>query len=225
MVDRMAAVRAFVLSLLLGLSLSSAAAPFAVRLGEVRVVLDAPPGFADTLDLASPRLLQLAEALTSASNRILLFALTDADLRRFSAGDSPDLHRYLLAATPRALERDSVSLNQFRSFAANSVRALGNPIESTDLRAYLDELPVGRPVLVRELGRTPVMVSLLIASRLPHKTHSEPQYLLYTHTLLLVRGKTLAVSVYANFRSGADQDWLLGTTQRWTEELQRLNGR
>jgi hypothetical protein len=225
MVDRMAAVRALVLPLLLVASLSCAAAPFAARLGDVRVVLDAPPGFADTLDLASPRLQELAEALTSASNRILLFALTDADLRRFSAGDQPELLRYLLVATPRALERDSVGLSQFRSVAADTVRTMGNPIEPADLRGHLDGLAVGRPVLLRELRRTPVMISLLVASRLPPKTESEPQYLLYTHTLMLVRGKVLNVSVYTNHRSSTDQDWLLGTTQRWTEELQRLNGR
>jgi len=124
MVDRMAAVRAPILSLLAALSLNCAAAPFAVHLGETRMVLDAPPGFADTLDLASPRLRELAESLTSASNRILLFALTDADLRLFSRGDAPALHRYLLLATSRALERDSVGLSQFRDFTVEAARSL-----------------------------------------------------------------------------------------------------
>lgn len=225
MVDRMAAVRALVLPLLLALSLSCAAAPFAVRLGEVRVVLDTPPGFADTLDLASPRLQELAEALTSASNRILLFALTDADLRRFSAGDAPEFFRYLLVATPRALERDSVGLNQFRAFSADAVRAMGNPADPADLRAHLDGAPVGHTVLLAELRRTPVLVQLLAASRMPPRTESEPQYLLYTHTLMLVRGKALHVSAYTRYLSNADRDWLLDVTQRWTGELQRLNGR
>lgn len=218
-------MRAWLAALLVALAAPAWAAPFALRLGEVRVVLDAPPGFADTLDLASPRLQELAEALTSASNRILLFALTDADLRAFSAGDPPELYRYLLVATPRALERDSVSLNQFRSFTADTVRVLGNPYEPANLPGYLDGLPVGRPVLLRELRRTPVLVSLLAASRLPPKTESEPRYLLYTHTLMLVRGKALGVSAYTNLGSGGDRDWLLDMTQRWTEELQRLNGR
>jgi len=225
MVDRMAAVRALLLTLLLALSLGCAAAPFAVRLGEVRVVLDAPPGFADTLEVASPRLQELAEALTSASNRILLFALTDADLRRFSAGDTPELLRYLLVATPRALERESVSLSQFRAFSADIVRTMGNPVDPPDLRGYLDGVPVGRTVLLRELQRTPVMVQLLAASRLPPRTESEPAYLLYTQTLMLLRGKALQVSAYTLYASPADQDWLLGMTQRWTGELQRLNGR
>ena len=115
MVDTMAAVRALACSLLAAVSLGAAAEPFAVRVGEARLVLDAPAGFADTLDLGSPRLQELAQGLTSASNRILLFALTDADRRRFTIGDVPELRRYLLIATPRAQERDSIGLSQFLS--------------------------------------------------------------------------------------------------------------
>lgn len=223
--DRMAPVRALAFCLLSALSLGCAAAPFAVRLAEVRVVLDAPPGFADTLDLASPRLQELAESLTSASNRILLFALTDADLRRFSVGDAPDLGRYLLVATPRALERDSVSLSQFRGYAADTVRGLGNPSDPADLRAHLDAQPVGRAVLLRELRREPLAVSLLAGTRLPPGPDGAPQHLLYTTSLMLVRGKVLAVSAYTRFAGDADLAWLLDLTRRWCDELSSLNSR
>jgi len=145
--------------------------------------------------------------------------------RRFSAGDAPELRRYLLVATPRAMERESVGLSQFRAFAADAVRTMGNPVEPPDLRGYLDGIPVGRTVLLRELQHTPVIVQLLAASRLPPRTESEPEYLLYTHTLMLLRGKALQVSVYTRFATAADRDWLLGLTQRWTGEIQRLNGR
>jgi hypothetical protein len=221
----MAGVRALALPVLLALSLSCAAAPFAVQLGESRVVLDAPPGFADTLDLASPRLQEFAESITSASNRILLFALTDADLRRFRFGEPPDFDRYLLVATPRALERESLGLNQFRGLAAETARSLGNPAEPAEVRAFLDTLPVGRTGLLRELRRSTASVALLAGARLPPVAEGEPRYLLFTSTLMLVRGKALSVSVYTAYRSPADTDWLLGMTQRWTEELQRLNGR
>jgi hypothetical protein len=221
----MAPVRALVLLLLATLPLHGAAAPFAVRLGETRVVLDAQPGFTDTLELASPRLQELAESLTSASNRILLFALTDADLRRFSTGDTPELLRHLLVATPRALERNSVGLSDFRGFAADAVRGLGEIQDPAELRAFLDARPIGQPNLVRELRRTPLLVSLLIATRLPPRLEHEPQYLLHTTTLMLLRGKALSVSVYTRYRDAADVDWLLAATLRWTEELQRLNGR
>ena len=65
--------------------LTGAAAPFTVRLGMERIALDALTGFSDTTDLASPRLQDLAQTLTSPSNRVLLFALTDGDLQRFKA--------------------------------------------------------------------------------------------------------------------------------------------
>lgn len=224
MVDKMAVVRALALTLLAALSLNCAAAPFAVRLGEVPVVLDAPPGFADTLDLASPRLQELAEGLTSASNRILLFALTDGDLRRFTTGDTPDLRRYLLVATPRALERESIGLSQFRKLAAQSVRGLGDPATPKDLRAFLEEQPVGKATLLAELRRTPLMVSLLIGTRLPPRD-GRPQYLLTSTTLLLLRGKQLVASAYAGFGEDVDDAWLRDLTQRWIDELQRLNAR
>lgn len=225
MVDRMAAVRAPILSLLAALSLNCAAAPFAVHLGETRMVLDAPPGFADTLDLASPRLRELAESLTSASNRILLFALTDADLRLFSRGDAPALHRYLLLATPRALQRDSVGLSQFRDFAAEAARALGEAAQPEDLKAFLAAQAVGRPILLRVLRREPLAVSLLMGSRLPPRYGDTPQYLLFTTTQLLLRGKVLTVAVYSGYDDAADAAWLLDMTQRWSGELQRLNAR
>jgi len=224
MVDKMAAVRALVLPLLAALSLQCAAAPFSVRLGEVPVVLDAPAGFADTLDLASPRLQALAEGLTSASNRILLFALTDADLRRFTVGDSPELRRYLLLATPRALERESVGLSQFRKIAADAAASLGKPASSGNLRAFLDSQPVGQANYLAELQRTPLMVSLLIGTRLPPR-EGKPQYLLNTTTLLLLRGKQLVASAYAEYGEDLDDAWLRALTRGWIDELQRLNAR
>src|ERR1700741_1638638 len=79
------------------------AAPFAVQVGEARIGLDAPPGFADTGFTGSPRLQELGESLTSASNRVLLFAVSDADLRRFTLGDPLELRRYMVAVTPRGM--------------------------------------------------------------------------------------------------------------------------
>ena len=81
------------LAVLLLAATSAVAAPFAVQVGDTRLALDAPPGFADVQSTGSPRLYELAEALTSPSNRILLFALEDADVRRFSLGDSLELRR------------------------------------------------------------------------------------------------------------------------------------
>jgi len=218
-------VRAWLAALLLALGAPAWAAPFAVRLGAERVALDTPPGFADTLDLASPRLQELAEALTSASNRILLFALTDADLRRFTLGDTPELIRYLLVATPRAMERDRVNPEQFRAFVGESVRGLGNPAQPQAIRKFLDAQPAGRASLLWELRRTPQAVSVMQGTRLLAKPDAPPQYLLSTTTLLLVRSRALSVSAFAGYYDEADADWLRTTTLRWVDDLQRLNSR
>jgi hypothetical protein len=212
-------------ALLITLGAQAWAAPFAVRLGTERIALDTPPGFADALELASPRLQEAAEALTSASNRILLFALTDADLRSFTRGDSPEMRRYLLVATARAMERDRLGAEQFRAFVAESLRGLGNPVAPADLRKHLEALPQGQPSLLWELRRTPEAVSVLQGTRVPTRPNAKPQYLLTTTSYLLVRGKALNVSAFAGYDEDADADWLRAATLRWIDELLRLNSR
>jgi hypothetical protein len=208
---------------------NAVAAPFAVQLGEARIGLDAPPGFADTGFTGSPRLQELAEALTSASNRILLFAISDDDLRRFMLGDRPELRRYMLAVTPKGLERDRVSAGAFAGFAAESLRELGNPPTGEDFVKYLDSQPQGKASLLVELRKGSEVVSVLQGTRLPspggRMQQEKPQYLLSTTTLMLVRGKALSLAVYTGYDSPADLDWIRSITARWIEDLQRLNKR
>ena len=206
---------------------SALAAPFAVQVGDARLALDAPPGFADVQDTGSPRLLELAESLTSASNRILLFALEDADVRRFSLGDSLELRRYVIVVTPKNLESARVTLAAFHALVADSLRELGPPAPaSTDTRQYLDAQPRGRPGLLAELRKDQDMIAVLQGTRLPDAARSRdapPRYLLSTTALMLVRGKALNLAIYTSYAGEADLEWIRGTTLRWIEELQRLN--
>src|SRR5688572_19739985 len=104
---------------------NAVAAPFAVQVGEAKIALDAPRGFSDTTFTGSPRLQELAESLTSASNRVLLFALSDDDLRRFTLGDQLELRRYMAAFTARSMERERMSEGEFKTLGQNLVRELG----------------------------------------------------------------------------------------------------
>lgn len=207
-------------------ALNAAAAPFVVRLGAERVVLDAPAGFSDSLSLASPRLQELAEAQTSASNKILLFAITDADMRRFMGGDQPDFRRYMIAVIPGRLEHERLSAAEFGALAGESLREMGKPPAAADYLARLDAPPHGQPRLLAELRRDPLVVSVLQGMRLPAKgdpDRAKAQYLLSTTTLLLLRGKALTFSVYTGHDGPEDMDWIRTVTLRWVEELQRLN--
>jgi len=228
--DRISALRflaAFSAALLAAFALDGAAAPFVVRLGPDRVVLDAPPGFSDSLGLGSPRLQELAESLTSASNKILLFALTDADLRRFMGGDRPDFRRYLLVAVPARLEHERVGLGQFADLASEARREMGALPENADVLPYLDTRPRGKPQLLAELRSGPLILSVLRGMRLPSKDDADDdrkaQYAFSTTTLLLVRGKALTLSVYTGYDGPADIEWLRGATAAWVDELLRLN--
>ena len=220
------------LALFAAISLNCTAAPFAVRLGLEKIALDALPGFTDTTDLASPRLQDLAASLTSASNRVLLFALTDADLRRFTNGDPLDVkRRYMMAVTPKGLEHERVSGEMFKALVSESLRDFGDPTQVTDLVKFLEGKPIGLANLLAELRQDPTAVSLLQATRLQPLPgarvfeSSTPQYLLFTTTFVLVRGKALIVSVYTLFYEPADMDWLKVATRRWVDDLRRLNSR
>jgi hypothetical protein len=214
---------AFLLALFVHCAL---AAPFAVQLGDARVALDTPPGFSDVQATGSPRLLELAEALTSASNRIVLFALEDIDVRRFTVGDTPELRRYCLVVTPKPFEGARVTLVAFRQLVADVMRDVGTPLPAGgDLRAQLDSTK-GRPALVAELRRDQEVESMLQGARMSEARRGEPaKYLLSSTTLLLVRGRALNLSVYSLYETPADLDWIRATTLRWVEDVQRLNNR
>lgn len=216
----------FPIAALLAVSLQCGAAPFALQLGDARVALDAPPGFADTTFTGSPRLQDAAESLTSPSNRVLLFALSDGDLRRFTQGDVPDLKRFMIASTPKVYERDGVSAGTFGRLSAELRREGGTPAGDANWVAFLDNHPPGRALALTELARQPELTSLLMGTRLPSlKRDEKPQYVLSSSSLLLVRGRALHLAVYTNYESPADVEWIRSVTARWIEDLKRLNAR
>lgn len=221
----MTAVR-LLAALIAGLSLNCAAAPFAVQVGEARIGLDAPSGFADTTFTASPRLQELSEALTPASNRILLFAVSDADLRRFMVGDQLELRRYMIVVTPRGMERERVSEGIFKQFIGESLAGLGAPPAEKDLVKYLDSRQSGATSLIQELRRDGDVVSILQGARTKGAGFFErSKYLLSSTTLMLLRGKALSLSVFTQYEDPSDLEWIRVTTGRWIEELKRLNSR
>ena len=178
----------------------------------------------------SPRLQELAESLTSASNRILLFALSDADLRRFTSGDTPDFRRYMLVVTPKGIERERIALPAFQRLVSDSLRDFGPPPEGGDFTRHLEKQTPGVLALLAELRKEPSIVSVLQGSRIPPTkptsffgSEEKPQYLLTSTTLMLIRGKALNLSVHTLYDSPADVNWIRLTTERWIEDLQRLN--
>ena len=204
---------------------NAVAAPFAVQVGEAKIGLDAPPGFADTTSTGSPRLQELGEALTSASNRILMFAISDADLRRFTLGDPLELRRYMVVVTPRGSERERMSESAFKAFVGESLREFGQLPATTDYQKFLDSRPPGAVSLLAELRKDPDALSVLQGTRSKSGFFERAKYLLSTSSVVLLRGKTLNLSVYTQYDDPADLEWIRITTTRWIDELKRLNSR
>lgn len=216
-------MRTLVLAALLAMN-SAFAAPFAVQVGEARIGLDAPPGYADTTATGSPRLMELGEALTSASNRILLFAVSDADLRRFTQGDELELRRYMAIVTPRALERERLTEAAFRKFIADALA--GAPPAAGDYAKHLDAQPVGATTLLAELRKEAELISVLQGARIKAGGFfKSAEYMLSTTTMMLVRGKALTLSVFTRYEDPADLEWIRSATVRWIDELKRLNAK
>ena len=221
----MAAVR-LLAALLAIVALHCAAAPFAVQVGEARLALDAPAGFADTTFTGSPRLQELGESLTSASNRVLLFALSDADLRRFTLGDPLELRRYMIAVTSRASERDRMNEATFKTLAADSLRELGPLPAAAQYQDYLESRPPGTVSTLVELRNEPDAVSVLQGTRSKGRGFFErSKYMLSSTSLVLVRGKALSLAVFTQYDDAADLEWIRTATTRWIDELKRLNSR
>lgn len=215
--------------MLAAFSLQCAATPFALPVGDARLGFDIPAGFTDSLPTGSPRLLDLAESLTPATNRILIFALSDADMRRFNSGDAPELKQYLLVVTPKALEYERMSGEAFNRYVRDGRSAMGTPIEG-DFTKALEARRPGQLTLLAELLRDPDAMAVVRALRLPPAepgglfSASKPsQYVLSSTTVILLRGKPLTLTLTSGYESKADLEWLRTTTLRWIEELRRLN--
>jgi hypothetical protein len=143
-------------------------------------------------------------------------------------GDPPEFRRYMIAVTPKGMERDRVNQQTFGFFVGDALRGLGESAPAAKTyNEYLDAQPPGKASLLAELRREPQLVSVLQGTRLvaQGRSRDKPQYVLSTTTLMLLRGKALNFSVYAAYDSAPDLDWIRSITLRWIEELQRLNAR
>jgi hypothetical protein len=228
---RTAALLALLLpGLLAGISPAATAAPISVPVGDTQIVLDAPSGYADTAYVGSPRLQDLAESLTPASNRVLLFAISDDDLRKFTLGDPPDFRRYMVAVTPKSQQRDHMNEAQFKNMADDLRRGAKLPGAGADTAKLLEKLPVGKASALAELRNDATAVSYLQGTRLqPTKipglfgSKERQNYMLSTTTLLYLRGRAIDLAVITLFDSPDDAAWVRSITLRWIEDLQRLN--
>lgn len=206
------------------------AAPYGVLLGPDRLLFDTPAGFSDTAAFGSPRLTEIAENLADPSSRVLVFALSDSDARRFSAGDALELRRYLLAVTPRVKEKERMSEGQFASLMEETARNLGTPPDpSLNWMQYLQGRPAGQAHLLVELNRDPQALSVLMGTMVPQpppsmwRADKPPVFKLSTTTVTTLRGRALYLYAFSTFESPDDASWIKSITQRWVEELQRIN--
>lgn len=204
---------------------ATGAAPVVVQVGTERIVIDTPPGYADTAFIGSPRLTEFAESLLPEGNRILAFALSDADIRRFSTGDTPDLRRVLLLAVPRSLEQERVGPQQFAALAQELFGNLGESApQGMDPMKHLDQKAPGVAHLIAELRNDASMRAVLQGTRLPGRSWGDrTTYRLSAGGLIRLGNKAMSVTVLTAYDNPADLEWIRSISLRWLDQLQRLN--
>ena len=211
---------------------STAASPISIPVGDTRVILDAPVGYADTTFTGSPRLQELAESLTSASNRVLLFAISDGDLRRFTLGEPPEFRRYMVVVTPKVGERERLTPAAFQRMVTDATQGFQAPPADAEITKLLEKQPVGQAMVLAELRKDSAVLSQLQGTRLPPTkipgffgSTERQNFMLSTSTMMLVRGKALNLAVFTLFDGADDVAWVRSMTLRWAEDLLKLNAR
>jgi hypothetical protein len=208
---------------------TAGAAPFSVLLGSDRVILDTPAGFSETAAYGSPRLTEIAENLAEASSRVLAFAISDADARRFSVGDALELRNYLLAVTPRAKERERMTAAQYAALIQEAGRNLGTPPPAlTDFRKYLEGRAPGQPHLLADLRRDSQVISLLYGTLVPQPVpwwaaDKPPLVKISSLTLVNLGGRAIYLYAFSGYEGPGDVARIRAISETWTEQLQRLN--
>jgi hypothetical protein len=70
----------------------------------------------------------------------------------------------------------------------------------------------------------------MLGARMLHKQGTlfkdpEWRYLVSTNTMLLLRAKVLHLVIFTSYEGPQDLEWIRFTTQRWVDEVMRLNRR
>jgi len=119
---------------------------------------------------------------------------------------------------------------RFAAIVGDSMRDIGPAAGGDDYIKHLDTLPEGTQSLLAELRRDAEAVSVLQGARLLVRAtkfweSDKWRYIVSTHTMFLLRGKVLQLVIYSSYEGKQDLDWIRSTTQRWLEDLVRLNRR
>ena len=86
-------------------------------------------------------------------------------MRRFTLGDPSTSRRYMIVVTPKGLESQRVTPEQFAPRSANRCRIWVSCWRAPDLIKFLEKQPIGKAHLLAELKREPTAVSVLQATR------------------------------------------------------------
>ena len=80
-------------------------------------------------------------------------------------------------------------------------------------------------VKIRAAYGTPSLSQVVFPLGVQAGMFERTRYLLTSNSLVLLRGKALTLSVYTQYDDPADLEWIRSTTNRWIDDLKRLNAR
>jgi len=211
------------------------------KIGKSSISIPVPKGFADSSAMF-PSVFQFGETMTAKSNRLLGFFISDDDVKTLLSQSRPELHRYFMVQTLRAMEDSQMSSEEF-SDVREKLKTQYKKI-FRDNHAML-QAEIDRAVSqVGKVGDTKQNLSLKLGELSVVDVMSEEKFVtLIAKTLVKVavngeikeipmalgvgttmaKGKLVYFFCYTRFHSDDDLNWIKTQNQEWMPMLVAAN--
>ena len=210
-------------------------------LGNVEIQLPIPVGFAPPS--RTPAMLRgIIEHGLPVTNRFVALLMPEDFFAARAAGEKPHMSRYYLVQTFRQFEDDGMSQADFdkvkdifRRQAGAAFDAAASEVTAGEGRMASDASSLtGDKSIALHMGSTKQLgifdeqansmsLAMLTPMSFTDRNGSRQSEQASATVIILMDGKPLEMSVYADYRSQADVDWVKSAAREWLQQFSALN--
>ncbi len=219
------------------LAQSAAVPSFEANVGDVAIKLPIPQGFTEpTGDI--PGFRRLGEQLTARSNRLMAFYISLADFRKAAVGGEPEMKRYFMVQTLRAMEASALDPTMFEVTKQMVKSQSGSLFKSAEaesqsmLDSYAKSIGDGQGKIklgeVSSLGvfdEKPESITLLGLSKLQGNINGQQTEvtILFATNLVRVKNRIVYFYTYTRYDGKDDIEWAAEASKAWVTQVLALN--